>query len=187
MSAYATAPLGRSSLAVPVDPSARARAVPRVCCYGRTQGPTPANAPSPSDGVLDSLIGQIAERIASAVVAQLAAARPDDQDEWLDSRRAAEYLGVHRDTLRKLAAERAIPAEQDGRGCKLFFRRVDLDEWRLRSRIPGRIGQAAMAHDPRRHHYVPRCARRAARSARSRRAFGGKDATAVCRSRRGMT
>jgi excisionase family DNA binding protein len=134
MSAYATAPLGRSSLAVPLDLSERARAVPRVCSHDRTQGPTAARASSPSDGVLDALISQIAEQIAAVVVAQLAAARPDDQDEWLDSRRAAEYLGVHRDTLRKLAAERSIPAEQDGRGCKLFFRRVDLNEWRRRGR-----------------------------------------------------
>jgi excisionase family DNA binding protein len=56
----------------------------------------------------------------------------DDPGEWLDSRSAAEYLGVHRDTLRKLASERAIPVHQDGRGCKLFFRRSDLDEWRER-------------------------------------------------------
>ena len=60
--------------------------------------------------------------------------------EWLDSRGAAEYLGVHRDTLRKLAAERTIPAHQDGRGCKLFFRRSDLDEWR---RAGGRAVQLA--------------------------------------------
>jgi excisionase family DNA binding protein len=40
------------------------------------------------------------------------------------------HLGVHRDTIRRLAAERAIPSEQDGPGCKLFFRRSDLDAWR---------------------------------------------------------
>jgi excisionase family DNA binding protein len=82
------------------------------------------------DGVIDDLIGHVAERIAAAVVAQIATAAPGNQDEWLDSRRAAKYLGVHRDTLRKLAAERAIPAEQDGPGCKLYFRRADLDKWR---------------------------------------------------------
>src|SRR5436305_188567 len=101
MSAYATAPLRRSSVAVPFDPSERARAVPRVYSCDRTLGPTGAGSASPSDGALDGLISQLAERVACAVVAQLAAGRPDDQDEWLDSRRAAEYLGVHRDTLRK--------------------------------------------------------------------------------------
>ena len=132
MSAYATARLGRSSYSAALDPLERARGVPPGCSYDRRPRPTPAHSSSPSDGFLAALIDQTAERIAFTVVAELAAARPNDQDEWLDSRRAAEYLGVHRDTLRKLAAERAIPAEQDGRGCKLFFRRVDLDGWRRR-------------------------------------------------------
>lgn len=80
--------------------------------------------------VLDALIEDLVQRIAAAVTAQLAA-MPAGAAEWLDTRGAAEYLGVHRDTLRKLAAERAIPAQQDGPGCKLFFRCADLDEWRL--------------------------------------------------------
>jgi excisionase family DNA binding protein len=81
-------------------------------------------------GALEALISDVADRVAAAVVAQLSAASSEALPDWLDSRRAAEYLGVHRDTLRKLAAERAIPAEQDGPGCKMFFRRADLDEWR---------------------------------------------------------
>lgn len=48
----------------------------------------------------------------------------------MDTRRAAEYLGIHRDSLRRLAAERAIPTEQAGTGCKLYFKRSDLDAWR---------------------------------------------------------
>jgi hypothetical protein len=32
--------------------------------------------------------------------------------------------------VRKLAAQRAIPVHQDGPGCKLHFRRDELDEWR---------------------------------------------------------
>ena len=39
-------------------------------------------------------------------------------------------LGVHRDSLRKLAAERVIPSEQDGPGCKLYFGRSVVDAWR---------------------------------------------------------
>jgi excisionase family DNA binding protein len=80
--------------------------------------------------VVDDLITAIAERIADAVAARIGQAPGDVLPEWLDSRRAAEYLGLHPDTIRKLAAERAIPAEQDGPGCKLFFLRQDLDEWR---------------------------------------------------------
>jgi excisionase family DNA binding protein len=64
------------------------------------------------------------------VVTERLGADGRDDDEWLDCRHAAEYLGLHRDSLRKLAAGRAIPSEQDGPGCKLYFRRGDLDAWR---------------------------------------------------------
>jgi excisionase family DNA binding protein len=83
--------------------------------------------------LIDALISQLADRLAErlAAAANLSPLHePHGEDEWLDSRHAAEYLGVHRDTLRKLAAERAIPTEQDGPSCKLYFRRSDLDSWR---------------------------------------------------------
>lgn len=80
--------------------------------------------------VIDLLIDRLVDRVAAAVVARLENDSVDRGDEWFDSRQAAEYLGLHRDTLRRLAAARAIPTEQDGRGCKLFFRRSALDEWR---------------------------------------------------------
>jgi excisionase family DNA binding protein len=48
----------------------------------------------------------------------------------MDTRRAAEYVGVHTDTLRKLAAAGKVPYEQAGPRCKLYFRRSDLDRWR---------------------------------------------------------
>lgn len=80
-------------------------------------------------GIVEHLVDRLAEKVAAIIAERLSA--PDDRtDEWFDSRNAAEYLGVHRDTLRKLAAERAIPMEQDGPGCKLYFRRGDLDAWR---------------------------------------------------------
>jgi excisionase family DNA binding protein len=109
MSAYAPARSGRT-----ISPVSLARSLPSN------------NKPS----TLDAVIDDIAERVASAVVAQLTANQDAEVGEWLDSCQAAEYLGLHRDTLRKLAAERAIPTHQDGPGCKLFFRRSDLDEWR---------------------------------------------------------
>ena len=86
--------------------------------------------------VLDELLGQLADLVADRLVARLEAPQADAGDEWLDTRRAAEYLGIHRDSLRRLAAERAIPAEQAGAGCKLFFRRSDLDAWRRRGPAP---------------------------------------------------
>jgi excisionase family DNA binding protein len=54
----------------------------------------------------------------------------------MDAREAAAYLGLHRDTLRKLAAERTVPVHQDGPGCKLYFNRDELDEWRRASKAP---------------------------------------------------
>ena len=80
--------------------------------------------------VIDLLIDRLVDRVAAAVVARLEKDSADRGDEWFDSAQAAEYLGLHRDTLRRLAAARAIPTEQDGRGCKLFFLRSALDEWR---------------------------------------------------------
>jgi excisionase family DNA binding protein len=79
------------------------------------------------DALIDQLAARVADRLAGAANSRVAAS---ENDEWFDSRHAASYLGVHRDTLRKLAAERAIPAEQDGPNCKLYFRRSDLEAWR---------------------------------------------------------
>jgi excisionase family DNA binding protein len=85
-----------------------------------------------------ALIDQILVRLADLVVDRLMARNDTDSADhvsaWLDARGAAEYLGIHRDTLRKLAAQRAIPTHQDGPGCKLYFRRDELDEWRRSAR-----------------------------------------------------
>lgn len=98
----------------------------------------PFNQRQAADDVpaLDGIITALVDRVAEAVAARLSSSESASAPEWLDSRAAADYLGLHRDTLRKLAAERAIPAEQEGRGCKLFFLRRDLDEWR---RAGGRV------------------------------------------------
>lgn len=99
-------------------------------------GPAPLPH-APADGlVLNQLVGQIAELVAERVAARLAEPQRPRADEWLDSRRAAEYLSIGRDSLRRLAAEGSIPTEQAGVGCKLFFRRSDLDAWRCNARRP---------------------------------------------------
>jgi len=95
--------------------------------WSRTRGA--ADAALAESSILDQLLDHIADRLAAVITERLVTS-DDRPDEWFDSRHAAEYLGVHRDTLRKLAAERAIPSEQDGPGCKLYFRRSDLDAWR---------------------------------------------------------
>jgi excisionase family DNA binding protein len=82
------------------------------------------------DRALGAFLVQLVDRVADAVVARLDLGSAGDSSEWLDSREAADYLGVHRDTLRRLAAEQAIQSEQEGPGCKLYFLRSDLDSWR---------------------------------------------------------
>lgn len=78
----------------------------------------------------EDALDALAERLAPRIAARLAGPREDGGDRWMTTAQAAGYIGVHRDTVRKLAAARAIPAEQDAPGCKLYFRRVDLDRWR---------------------------------------------------------
>lgn len=114
-----------------------------MSAYANT--PTPFRslaAPAHVSHMLDEFIAELAERVAQRIADQTYSGR-DGVDEWLDSRHAAEYLGVHRDTLRKLAAERSIPAEQDGPGCKLYFRRADLDAWRHGGGRPRHLALAA--------------------------------------------
>jgi hypothetical protein len=48
----------------------------------------------------------------------------------MDSKAAAAYLGISIHALHKLTAAREIPFEQDGPGCKCWFRRSQLDRWR---------------------------------------------------------
>ena len=96
----------------------------------RSDADDPESDPTADAVVLDGFVSVLVERVADAVVARLTGPAPEARPEWLDSRRAADYLGLPRDTLRKLATEGAIPAEQDAPGCKLFFRRCDLDGWR---------------------------------------------------------
>ncbi len=119
MAAYATSRLELASTSFDCE---RDRA-------GLTGSSNSIDAGSLLEALVDQLAERVAERIAAADSA-LSSRNADGEDEWFDSRHAAGYLGIHRDTLRKLAAERAIPSEQDGPNCKLYFRRSDLDAWR---------------------------------------------------------
>jgi hypothetical protein len=49
---------------------------------------------------------------------------------WLDTKRAAAYLGLSVNALHKLTAECAIPFQQEGQGCKAWFKRTELGSWR---------------------------------------------------------
>jgi excisionase family DNA binding protein len=73
------------------------------------------------DEALDALAERLERRLA------LAAPR---EDGWLDSRRAAEYLGMTPAALYRLTASRRIPFQQSVDGGKCWFRRRELDIWR---------------------------------------------------------
>jgi excisionase family DNA binding protein len=114
-----------------------------MSAYATTSAPIRSlDAPVHVSSLIDEFIAQLAERVA-ARLAEETTGSSETTAEWLDSRHAAEYLGVHRDTLRKLAAERSIPSEQDGPGCKLYFRRSDLDAWRQGGGRPRHLTLAA--------------------------------------------
>lgn len=91
---------------------------------------------APANLVLDELLAHLADLVAVKVLDRLALRDSTAADEWLDTRCASEYLGIHRDSLRRLAAAKEVPAEQSGAGCKLFFRRSDLDAWRRPGSAP---------------------------------------------------
>ena len=126
--------------------SAEMAAAGRLRCPDRheTISDSPSSPAVANAVVLDELLGQLADLVAERLVARLAAPHADASDEWLDTRRAAEYLGIHRDSLRRIAAADEIPSEQSGAGCKLFFRRSDLDAWR---RGPAPVVGIRSGHD----------------------------------------
>jgi excisionase family DNA binding protein len=91
---------------------------------------------APEDALIDQLLGRLADLVVDRFMARAGNDADQPADVWMDARAAAVYLGMHRDTLRKLAAERAVPVHQDGPGCKLYFRRDELDDWRRSGRTP---------------------------------------------------
>lgn len=58
--------------------------------------------------------------------------------EWMSVETAARYLDVSEERVRKLKDRRAIPYYQEGRGCRLFLRRSELDAW-LDAQREGRV------------------------------------------------
>jgi excisionase family DNA binding protein len=58
--------------------------------------------------------------------------------EWMSVETAARYLDVSPERLRKLQARREIPYSQEASGCRVFFRRADLDAWMTSQRTPAR-------------------------------------------------
>jgi excisionase family DNA binding protein len=120
--------------------AAAARLELRTRRSSSNQPTTPAllREPTPrSDGALiDEVVGRLADLVVERLMERGNSSDQQSADDWMDAREAAGYLGIHRDTLRKLAAERTVPVHQDGPGCKLYFNRDELDEWRRASKAP---------------------------------------------------
>ena len=73
------------------------------------------------DALADLLAPKLEQRLKPAATAH---------DGWLDTKRAAAYLGLSVNALHKLTAARLIPFEQEGPGCKCWFKPSELDAWR---------------------------------------------------------
>lgn len=78
----------------------------------------------------DATLAPLAERLEAM---RPAAAPSPATTGWLDTAAAAAYLGITRNALHKLTSARAIPFEQDGPGCRCYFKACDLDAWRRSS------------------------------------------------------
>lgn len=99
------------------------------------------NRPELSLVIPDDLIETIAAAVAERLLPALNS-RPIQEPwpEWMAVETAARYLDVSPQRLRKLVAVRQIPFHQEGRGCRVLFRRGDLDEWMAGFHIPVRNG-----------------------------------------------
>jgi hypothetical protein len=92
------------------------------------------------NALLEELDGEALDRFAELLAPRLAARGSDTttlEDGWLDSRHAAQYMGIGLHALHKLAAAKSIPCEQERAGCKLWFKRSELDAW-IRSGRPAK-------------------------------------------------
>jgi excisionase family DNA binding protein len=71
-------------------------------------------------------LGELARRLAPLMPRP----EPVARDGWLNSRQAAEYLGISLDSLHQLTARREIPFEQHVSGGRLYFDPAAVDNWR---------------------------------------------------------
>jgi excisionase family DNA binding protein len=117
-----------------MQPPSRGASLHPLSSIQTASGPRARTSATTDDALLEQLLGRIADLVVDRMVERVAVSADQAADEWMDARAAADYLGVHRDTLRKLAAERAVPVHQDGPGCKLYFNRDELDDWRRTSK-----------------------------------------------------
>lgn len=88
------------------------------------------------------LVEAIVDKATEQVLERIDALATHDQREWFNVESAADYLDVSPERVRKLQARREIPYHQEAPGCRVLFRRVDLDEWMRSLRHDARGGPA---------------------------------------------
>jgi excisionase family DNA binding protein len=71
-------------------------------------------------------VEEIAARVVEIVLEKVRVDR-ENWPEWMSVETAARYLDVSPERVRKLQSRREIPFHQEGPGCRVFFRRSDLD------------------------------------------------------------
>jgi excisionase family DNA binding protein len=74
----------------------------------------------------EELVEAIAVRAAEIVVERLQV-ESQAWPEWMGIETAARYLDCSVERLRKLQGRRQLPFHQEAPGCRVFFRRSDLD------------------------------------------------------------
>lgn len=76
------------------------------------------------------------EKLAAKLLA--AGALDTPQSAWMNVDSAARYLDVSPQRLRKLQARREVPYYQEAPGCRVLFRRTELDQWMSQHHQPER-------------------------------------------------
>jgi excisionase family DNA binding protein len=97
---------------------------------------TDATAADPEvDGVAvqvildDKALKTIIEAVEERVLAHLADRNQGDGwPEWMSVETAARYLDCSEERVRKLVANNRLPSYSEGRGCRRFLNRSELDE-----------------------------------------------------------
>jgi hypothetical protein len=78
---------------------------------------------------------ELSVEVVAKCAAELVLERLDARDDaagwpaWMSVETAARHLDSPVERLRKLKDRHAIPYSQEGPGCRVFFRRADLDAW----------------------------------------------------------
>jgi hypothetical protein len=93
-----------------------------------------ANGLACSLTLTDEALQLIADRAAAIVLASGDSA--GGWPEWMGVGTAARYLDMSIERVRKLKDRGVLPCYQEAPGCRVFFRRVDLDAAMAFGRVP---------------------------------------------------